>query len=117
MIKKNIQVQLKIKGFHPYYINRVILLFLKKWRKLEWASSKLQKQVFICKKRKRFTLLRSPHVDKKARDQFESITHKRIIVLKLPLTEKSILSLYRFIKYVNNISIGVNLEIKYKNIE
>ena len=27
----------------------------------------------------RFTLLRSPHVNKKARDQFESRTHKRIM--------------------------------------
>ena len=30
----------------------------------------------------KFTLLRSPHVNKKAREQFEIRTHKRLIVLK-----------------------------------
>jgi len=30
-------------------------------------------------KRERFTVLRSPHIDSKARDQFELRTHKRLI--------------------------------------
>src|ERR1041384_4056423 len=37
----------------------------------------------------RFTVLRSPHVDKKAREQFEIRTHKRIIDITEP-TSKTI---------------------------
>jgi small subunit ribosomal protein S10 len=32
----------------------------------------------------RFTVLRSPHIDKKSREQFEIRTHKRIIDIKDP---------------------------------
>ena len=76
----------------------------------------IEKQVFIPKKRKRFTLLRSPHVDKKARDQFERVTHKRVFLLKVALTDKTILHLYRFIKYVSGINAGASIEIKYKSL-
>lgn len=35
-------------------------------------------------KRKCFTVLRSPHIDKKSRDQFEIITHHRILDIIAP---------------------------------
>ncbi len=35
----------------------------------------------------RFTVLRSPHVDKKSREQFEIRTHKRIIDILAPTTQ------------------------------
>lgn len=37
----------------------------------------------------RYTVLRSPHVDKKSREQFEIRTHKRLIYFKKP-TQKTI---------------------------
>src|SRR5262249_55130729 len=32
----------------------------------------------------RYTVLRSPHIDRKSREQFEIRTHKRLIILKPP---------------------------------
>jgi small subunit ribosomal protein S10 len=57
-------------------------------------------------KKKIFTVLRSPHVDKKSREQFEIITHKRILDLVSP-SEQTMDALMKL-----NISAGVDVEIK-----
>lgn len=54
----------------------------------------------------RFTLLRSPHVNKKARDQFEIRTHKRILDIIDP-TDKTVDALMRL-----DLAAGVDVEIK-----
>lgn len=117
-MKENIiEIQIKIKGIHSYYLNRIILLSLNKLK--EWTLDKriIQKQVYLPKKSKSFTLLRSPHVDKKARDQFEHVTYVRILVLKIVLTENTTLFLYRFIQYITSLNLGSRLEVYYKNIQ
>ena len=55
---------------------------------------------------KRFTVLRSPHVDKDSREQFEIRTHKRLIDVLEP-TSKTIDALTRL-----NLPAGVDIEIK-----
>jgi len=50
--------------------------------------------------------LRSPHVDKKSREQFELVTHKRILDIISPV-EQTMDALMRL-----NISAGVDVEIK-----
>lgn len=57
-------------------------------------------------KRKVFTVLRSPHVDKKSREQFELVTHKRVLDIVSP-AEKTMDALMRL-----NLSAGVDVEIK-----
>jgi small subunit ribosomal protein S10 len=42
----------------------------------------MQKKISFPKKKKRFTILKSPHVHKKARDQFELETHTKILKIK-----------------------------------
>jgi small subunit ribosomal protein S10 len=54
----------------------------------------------------RFTILRSPHVDKKSREQFEIRTHKRIIDIYDP-TPDTIDSLMKL-----ELAAGVDVEIK-----
>ncbi len=39
--------------------------------------------------RNRYTVLRSPHVDKKSREQFEIRTHKRLLDILEPTQERS----------------------------
>ena len=56
--------------------------------------------------RKCFTVLRSPHVDKKSREQFELTTHKRILDIVSP-AEQTMDALMKL-----NISAGVDVEIK-----
>jgi len=54
----------------------------------------------------RYTVLRSPHVDKKSREQFEIRTHKRIIDIAEP-TAKTVGALGKL-----NVPAGVNIKIK-----
>ena len=55
----------------------------------------------------RYTVLRSPHVDKKSREQFEMRTHKRLVDIVEP-TQPTIDSLMKL-----DLSTGVDVEIKY----
>ncbi len=54
----------------------------------------------------RYTLLRSPHVNKKARDQFEIRTHKRILDIVEP-TDKTVDALMKL-----DLAAGVDVKIK-----
>ena len=54
----------------------------------------------------RFTLLRSPHVNKSSRDQFEIRTHKRIMDIIEP-TDKTVDALMKL-----DLAAGVDVEIK-----
>jgi small subunit ribosomal protein S10 len=54
----------------------------------------------------RFTLNRSPHADKKSRDQFEIRTHKRIMDIIEP-TDKTVDALMKL-----DLAAGVDVEIK-----
>jgi len=56
--------------------------------------------------RKCFTVLRSPHIDKKSREQFELTTHKRILDIVSP-SEQTMDALMKL-----NISAGVDVEIE-----
>ena len=55
---------------------------------------------------KRFTVLRSPHIDKKSREQFEMRTHKRLldIIGPTPQTVDALMKL--------DLAAGVDVEIK-----
>ena len=57
----------------------------------------------------KFTVLRSPHVDKKSREQFEMRTHKRLldIVDPTPQTVDALMKL--------DLAAGVDVEIKLKS--
>ena len=55
----------------------------------------------------KFTVLRSPHKDKKSREQFEMRTHKRLVDILDP-TQQTVDSLMKL-----DLSSGVDVEIKY----
>ena len=54
----------------------------------------------------KFTVLRSPHIDKKSREQFETRTHKRLIDIVEP-TPQTVEALMKL-----DLASGVNIEIK-----
>ena len=54
----------------------------------------------------KWTVLRSPHVDKKSREQFEIRTHKRVIYIEEP-TSKTVDALSKL-----NMAAGVDIRIK-----
>jgi len=57
-------------------------------------------------KRTLYTVLRSPHVDKKSREQFEIRTHKRLMDIMEP-TQQTVDALMKL-----DLSAGVDVEIK-----
>ena len=57
-------------------------------------------------KKSRFTVLRSPHVDKKSREQFEIRTHKRLVDIIEP-TKQTLDALMKL-----DLAAGVDVEIK-----
>lgn len=73
---KNLYLRLTLKSFHFYYLNKFVAIMLKK--KLLFFPT-LQKHVFLPKRIQKFTVLSSPHVDKKSRDQFEQRKYKRVL--------------------------------------
>ena len=54
----------------------------------------------------KYTVLRSPHVDKKSREQFEMRTHRRLLDIREP-TQQTMDSLMKL-----ELSAGVDVEIK-----
>ena len=54
----------------------------------------------------KFTLLRSPHIDKKSREQFETRTHRRLLDIIDP-TQQTVDALMRL-----DLAAGVDVEIK-----
>lgn len=59
----------------------------------------------------KYTVLRSPHVDKKSREQFEIRTHKRLLDILEP-TQQTVDQLMKL-----DLSAGVHVEIKLSKIE
>jgi ribosomal protein S10 len=57
----------------------------------------------------RYTMLVSPHGDKKARDQYEIRTHKRLIVI-IAVTDKTVDALMRL-----DLPAGIHVKITLKN--
>jgi len=70
------------------------------------TGSQLMGPVPLPNKRRVFTVLRSPHVDKKSREQFELTTHRRILDIDAP-SDQTMDALMKL-----NISAGVDVEIQ-----
>lgn len=62
--------------------------------------------IYLPTKISRFTVLRSPHIDKKSREQFEMRIHKRLLDIK-ELTPQTVDTLMKL-----ELSAGVDVEIK-----
>lgn len=60
-------------------------------------------------KKTKYTVLRSPHVDKKSREQFEICSHKRLIYIMNP-SPKTVDSLIKF-ELPAGVDIGLKVEV------
>lgn len=105
------KIKLYIKSYYNYYVNEFI-------QKIEKHISKNlnynKVQLFLPSKLEKFTLLRSPHADKKARDQFERKTYKRVLVLDIPnLTQKDILQLNILFTILKGFAVGIEFRLCY----
>lgn len=100
---KKHKIRLTLKSYDHQLLDKAvkqIVLTVKR------TGSQLVGPVPMPNKRRCFTVLRSPHIDKKSREQFEITTHRRILDIVSPsdATMEALMKL--------NISSGVDVEIK-----
>jgi len=96
-------IRLTLQAFDHRLLDKAVKLIVGAAKR---TGAKLMGPVPLPNKRRCFTVLRSPHIDKKSREQFELTTHKRVLDIIDP-SEQTMTKLMEL-----NISSGVDVEIK-----
>lgn len=109
--KKYILITLNLKSFHKNLYKKI---YNKIYHKAKILNLNITNWAYLPTKTKRFTVLRSPHVNKSSREQFELKIHNRILTIKFNLNNKIDKKMSKvFLNYVKNISSGLQLKITY----
>ncbi|MBC8526988.1 MAG: 30S ribosomal protein S10 [Candidatus Cloacimonetes bacterium] len=97
------KIRIKLKAYDHFLLDKSVVEIV---RNTKGTGAKIIGPIPLPTKRKLYTVLRSPHVDKKSREQFEMKIYKRIIDIEnvTPKTTDAIKNL--------NIPAGVYIEIK-----
>ncbi|MBI2340916.1 MAG: 30S ribosomal protein S10 [Deltaproteobacteria bacterium] len=100
---KGQKVRIRLKGFDHKLLDQSTTEIVDTARR---TGARLSGPIPLPTKIERYTVLRSPHVDKKSREQFEIRTHKRLLDILEP-TQQTIDALMKL-----DLSAGVDVEIK-----
>lgn len=106
-------IRFNLKSFHPKLLEKNLLKIKKKVKLMNIYSKGI---IFLPLRKKRFTVLRSPHVYKKAREQFEIRMHHRCFITVFDFNndyDKKKAKL--LINFVKASCAGAQLKITYKN--
>ena len=95
-----IQLHITLKTFKPNNFKTVDNLFLKLKNTKMLKGMKLKQIILPSSNKKIFTVLKSPHVYKKSREQFKFSTYKRKILITD--TKKSFISLLYLNTFLKN---------------
>lgn len=98
------KISFNLKSYDLEYLARIEKYLLSVFSFFQLDQVKHQINPKRCKK---ITVLRSPHIDKKSREQFQIVSHKKTLVL--PIRDKNVLLL--ILEILKDIKfIGVELE-------
>lgn len=100
---KKQRIRLKLRSYDHRLLDKAVKLITLTVKR---TGARLMGPVPLPNMRKVFTVLRSPHIDKKSREQFELTTHQRVLDIVSP-SEKTMDALMKL-----SISSGVDFEIK-----
>ena len=97
------QIRIRLKAFDHAVLDQAAADIV---RTVEKTGAKVSGPIPLPTKLQRWTVLRSPHIDKKSREQFELKTHKRLIEIRdsRPQTVDALTKL--------DLPAGVDVEIK-----
>ena len=101
MVSQNIRIRLK--AFDHRVLDQTTLEIVNTAKR---TGAQVNGPIPLPTKREVFTVLRSPHIDKKSREQFETRTHKRMIDILEP-TPQTVEALMKL-----DLASGVDIEIK-----
>jgi small subunit ribosomal protein S10 len=111
-LNRKVILNFKFKGFHPYLFK---FIFPKIIQKLNMMGIEHYSIVSLPIKKQRFTVLRSPHVDKKSREHFEMRSYSKL--LKISFNFENIFDKQRaklLINFIKHSSSGLSLKITFK---
>lgn len=97
------KIRIRLKAFDHKILDRSALEIVDTARK---TGAQVRGPVPMPTRINKFTVLRSPHVDKKSREQFEIRTHKRLLDILEP-TQQTIDELGKL-----ELSTGIDVELK-----
>ena len=97
------KIRIRLKGYDFRVLDQSVLEIVDTVRR---TGAKVLGPIPLPTRINRYTVLRSPHVDKKSREQFEIRTHKRLLEILDP-TPETVDALMKL-----NLSAGVDVEIK-----
>lgn len=97
------RIRIKLRSYDHRMLDQSISRIVETARK---TGAVIAGPVLLPMKLKKYTVLSSPHTDKKSREQFEMRIHKRLIDLKSP-TSKTVDELMKL-----DLPAGVDVEIK-----
>lgn len=100
---KGQKVRIRLKGFDHKLLDQATTEIVDTAKR---TGARLSGPIPLPTRIERYTVLRSPHVDKKSREQFEIRTHKRVLDILEP-TQQTIDALMKL-----DLSAGVDVEIK-----
>lgn len=107
---QQLQIKIQFKAFNYKLLDQILYKIVQKGMLL---NLNVTHPVSLPTKKHLFTVLKSPHVNKKARDQFQLITHKRLIILNCHNFNLENLKLY--LDFIKSISSGIEVKITYFN--
>jgi len=97
------KIRIRLKAFDPAVIDQTAADIVRTAQK---TGASVSGPIPLPTRRQLFTVLRSPHIDKKSREQFELKTHKRLIDILDP-TPQTVDALMKL-----ELAAGVDVEIK-----
>lgn len=97
------KIKIRMEAYDHEVLNKAVLELVETAKK---TGAKIAGPVPLPTRIERFTVLRSPHIDKKSREQFEMRTHKRVIYI-LETTPKTVEALTKL-----TMPAGVEIRIK-----
>ena len=100
---KSMKIRIRLRAFDHRLLDQSALEIVETAKK---TGANVSGPIPLPTKREDYTVLRSPHVDKKSREQFEIKTHKRLLEIFNP-TSKTIDALKKL-----NLPAGVDVETK-----
>ncbi|MEW6683443.1 MAG: 30S ribosomal protein S10 [Nitrospirota bacterium] len=103
MVVANQKIRIRLKGYDYRVLDQSVVEIVETAKR---TGAKISGPVPLPTRINRYTVLRSPHVDKKSREQFEIRTHKRLIEIMEPSPE-TVDALMKL-----NLAAGVHVEIK-----